>query len=108
MICSPYGTAHPHLIHVELANRIIAVGSANPRTLRLGRASFGQNGGGQSDCAAVFLDRESILGLGFLLGGGYGIGVVQGTRRLLNANFSLRQAGVEQTTRIGLTLSGLF
>ena len=31
------------------------------------------------------------------------IGVVQGTRRRLDAHFSLRQAGVEQTTRIGLT-----
>ena len=84
-----------------------AIGQGPFARADIGFTRFGLNSGGPSGCV-VSLDRESILGLGFLLGGGYGIGVVQGTRLLLNANFSLRQAGVEQTTSIGLTLSGLF
>ena len=82
-----------------------AIGQGPFARADIGFTRFGLNHGGG---CAVSLDRESILGLGFLLGGGYGIRVVQGTRLLLNANFSLRQAGVEQTTSIGLTLSGLF
>ena len=46
-------------------------------------------------------------GVGFLLGGGYGIPVTSGTQVLLNANFALRHIKGEQTKSVGITLNVL-
>ena len=50
----------------------------------------------------------SDWGMGFVLGGGYGIPVTSGTRLLLNANFSVRRVEGEQTSIVGGTLNALF
>ena len=62
----------------------------------------------QEEAQVQGIRTASDWGVGFLLGGGYGIPVTSGTRVLLNANFALRRIEGEQTKSVGITLNGLF
>ena len=56
----------------------------------------------------IGLEETSEVGVGFLIGGGYGFPVTSGTRLLVNLNVAVRQIEGEQTESVGLTLNGLF
>ena len=52
--------------------------------------------------------ESSDKGAGVLLGGGYGFAVSEGTRLLLNLNYSLRRVEEENYGMVGISLGGLF
>lgn len=52
--------------------------------------------------------ENSDLGYGVLLGGGYGIPVTEGTRILLNVNYTLRHAEGDNVNSFGISVGGLF
>ena len=54
------------------------------------------------------VEDTSDWGAGFLIGGGYGLPVLNGTRVLVNTNFSLQHVEDEQVKSIRLALNGLF
>ncbi|MFK7849003.1 MAG: hypothetical protein AB8G77_27190 [Rhodothermales bacterium] len=53
-------------------------------------------------------DITSEVGLGFLIGGGYGIPVSRETRILIHLNYSVRIVESENYGNLGLSVSGLF
>ena len=52
--------------------------------------------------------ENSDPGIGFLLGGGYGFAISEGTRLLLNVNYALRFVEEEEYGMLCITLGGLF
>jgi len=100
-------------LEITLYNLLYSFSTMHFLTHEIGQGPFvrvdmgfaGQRG--ELDTGTVEIAAESDWGAGFLLGGGYGIPVTNGTRLLINANFSLRY--IESiTTSVGLTLNGLF
>ncbi len=55
-----------------------------------------------------FKTTQEDWGWGLLLGGGYGIPIIRGTRLLVNANYSLRRIKGDQNSSFALSLNGLF
>lgn len=52
--------------------------------------------------------EASDLGVGFLIGGGYGIPVSRETRILIHLNYSIRSIESETYNNLGISVSGLF
>jgi hypothetical protein len=53
-------------------------------------------------------EESSDKGVGLLVGGGYGFAVSEGTRLLLNLNYSMRSVEEEEYGMVGISLGGLF
>ncbi len=59
--------------------------------------------------ASSGIDTESsAVGVGFLIGGGYGIPVSRETRILIHLNYSIRSIESETYSNLGISVSGLF
>ena len=97
-------------IESSVYNYLFAVSVMHFVTHEIGRGPFVRADVGPArQVAEVWgISIASDWGVGFLLGGGYGIPVTSGTRVLLNANFALRHIEGEQTKSVGITLNGLF
>ncbi len=52
--------------------------------------------------------ESSDIGVGFLIGGGYGIPVSRETRILIHLNYSIRSIESETYSNLGISVSGLF
>ncbi len=53
-------------------------------------------------------DETSDWGLGVLVGAGYSIPITEGTRIVLNANYSVKKVEGEQYTKLAFSIGGLF
>lgn len=62
----------------------------------------------RTEIGDVSATETSDAGLGFLLGGGYGLPVSAGTRLLLNLNYSVRRIEGESFKIFQISLGGLF
>lgn len=53
-------------------------------------------------------DRTSDWGMGFLVGGGYSLPVTEGTRIIINANYSIKRVEEENYGKFAISIGGLF
>ena len=103
-------------VEINIYNDLYALSAMRFLTHEIGQGFFGRADVGLARESAKIgigisqsqVEATSDWGMGFLIGGGYGIPVISGTRMLVNANFSLRHVEGEQVKSIGLTLNGLF